>query len=212
MLRRHGSDRYTFKEIVVEEVYQKALSRLSFEVKTIIDLGANIGLASLYFLHAFPSAQLFAVEANPDTFKVLMANLDTQILGGRVRLLNAAVWHSYAQLAGQCALSDHHFSRFHVYESKQAVPARIEGIPMRAVLERAAFATIDLLKVDIEGGEAALFQRDQGWLRAVNSIAIEFHGDSRRESDFDSIIKEHGLSVIDDDGHTVLAVRNSLAS
>src|SRR5262245_13013777 len=46
--------------------------------RTIIDVGANIGLFSYYArLHA-PNARIIAIEADPDTFAVLDLNLKTQ--------------------------------------------------------------------------------------------------------------------------------------
>lgn len=39
-----------------------------------MDVGANIGFWSLRFAHAFPQANVLAIEANPNTFQVLREN------------------------------------------------------------------------------------------------------------------------------------------
>ena len=40
----------------------------------IMDGGANVGYAALYFAHAFPDATIIAVEPNPETFRILQEN------------------------------------------------------------------------------------------------------------------------------------------
>src|SRR5438128_464043 len=73
-LREVGSDILTFDEVIKRQVYRNILSKLE-QCETVIDLGANIGLASLYFAGRYPSCRLFAVEPNPDTYRMLTANL-----------------------------------------------------------------------------------------------------------------------------------------
>ncbi|MCI0718404.1 MAG: hypothetical protein L0338_05440, partial [Acidobacteria bacterium] len=49
MLREYGTDAVTFQEIWLEEVYRDVLHHKP-SAKTIIDLGAHIGLTSLYLV------------------------------------------------------------------------------------------------------------------------------------------------------------------
>ena len=44
------------------------------EVKTILDLGSNIGVSVAYFRLRYPVARIYAVEADPATFKRLQEN------------------------------------------------------------------------------------------------------------------------------------------
>ncbi len=43
------------------------------------------------------------------------------------------------------------------------------------MIETSGIETIDLLKMDIEGGEQALLTGDTAWLSSVNAIVAEFH-------------------------------------
>src|SRR5262245_28331690 len=73
-LREVGSDVFTFQEIIKAEIYQPAVVRLP-SCQTIIDLGANIGLASLYLASRYPTSRVFAVEPNPSSYELLELNL-----------------------------------------------------------------------------------------------------------------------------------------
>ena len=63
---------------------------LSPSASTIVDLGANIGLATLYFAARYPQASILAVEPAAENFNVLLRK--TQSLGLRVHRYQAAVW------------------------------------------------------------------------------------------------------------------------
>ena len=72
------------RDIVLDEEY--AVSGIDPE--TVLDLGANIGIASAWFRGRYPAARIVAVEPDPDTFAKLERNL-----GGddAVTLVQAAV-------------------------------------------------------------------------------------------------------------------------
>lgn len=207
-LREVGSDILTFDEVIKRQVYRD-VSRLE-RCDTVIDLGANIGLASLYFASRYPSCQLFAVEPNPGTHRLLTANLCELVKHGRARILKAAVWGSERTLVPDGSEAPEHYSAFSLKEtnSEDSAEENMIGLPIHKIIEASGFTKIDLLKVDIEGAEVELFKGDVGWLGRVNSIAIEFHGNSRTESKFDDIMRDSGFKIYDQDPHTVVAMRS----
>ena len=56
----------------------------------IIDLGAHIGLSTLYFKQTYPGSEIIAIEPNPGTFELLEQNLFENQIDG-VTAINAAV-------------------------------------------------------------------------------------------------------------------------
>jgi FkbM family methyltransferase len=56
----------------VRAFYDEALARA--KVPVIIDCGANIGLASLWYAAKFPEAKIIAVEPEPENFRILTMN------------------------------------------------------------------------------------------------------------------------------------------
>jgi len=208
ILRERGSDILTFTEIIQQEVYRDVVTAVR-DCHTVIDLGANIGLASCYFAHQFPNCKILAVEPNSSNYGVLQLNVERLVANGRCRTLRAAVWSSEKLLTGEALGDPDHFSAFAVHEPAAASDeAAIAGWPMSKIIADSGFERVDLLKVDIEGAEVKLFQGNMDWLHQVRTIAIEFHDNSREESRFDHLMNEYGFRVVDSGSHTVLALKD----
>lgn len=195
-LRKWGSDSLTFEEVFINQVYRPVVEHVS-SCRSMIDLGANIGLASVYLSSHF-GCRCFCIEPNPDTFRILKMNFATT----DAQLLNAAVWNSATTLRAEC--KDSHFSMSTVSPDGNG---SIPGLPPAEIIRRSGFETVDLLKIDIEGAEVQVFQGDLSWLQRVGAIAIEFHDDSRRQTNFDAVMREFDFRVVDG-GHTTLATRS----
>ena len=54
----------------------------------IVDFGANIGLATLYFRDKFPGAEILTFEPDMDTFRILERNVKSH---NGIELFNAAI-------------------------------------------------------------------------------------------------------------------------
>ena len=87
----------------------------------------------------------------------------------------------------------------------------VPGWTMPSLMSLARFDAVDLLKVDIEGGEDHLFAGDSSWLDRVRCLAIEFHNGTRERSGFDAMMKQFGFAVEEANLHTVVAVRRQSA-
>ncbi|HXQ69589.1 MAG TPA: FkbM family methyltransferase [Pyrinomonadaceae bacterium] len=209
LLRERGSDTLTFTEVIQQEVYKEVVTAVR-DCHTVIDLGANIGLASRYFADHFPNCKILAVEPNPSTYEILLLNVDRLVANGRCRTLRAAVWGSEKTLTGEAVDDPDHFSAFAVHETVAASGEEsIAGWPMSKLIADSGFERVDLLKVDIEGAEVELFKGNVDWLQQVRTIAIEFHDNSREECGFDDLMKEYGFRVVDSGSHTVLALKDN---
>lgn len=141
---------------------------------TVVDLGANIGLFTT--LAAVYGKRVVAVEAQSGFLPFIEENL----LRNGVR--SKAVLHLGLVGGGSGVLSAAHPEASHWGDP----PPRTD---MAALIERYDLATIDFLKIDIEGSEFDLFgvgARSPGslsWLKRVRRIAMEVHppyGDPRK--------------------------------
>ena len=209
-MRKHGSDFYTFEEIFIQKVYRHLTAHVP-QCKTIIDLGANIGLASLYFAMRYPQCQLVAVEPDADNFRLLASNLQALTRTGRGTMIHAGVWNRECDLEIDAAPNTSgDFNAITVSEQHtETAMQTIHGMPIHRILEIANFTRIDILKVDIEGAEVQLFEGDTAWLDRVGCLAIEFHHTTRTDTDFDALIARHGFHIVADDSHTVVALNKT---
>lgn len=209
-LRESGSDINTFEEVVRSQVYRCVLPHLE-TCNFLIDLGANIGLATLYFAGRFPTCRFLSVEPNSSSYEVLNRNLAPLTAADRCVTVRAAVWGSETLLSADTQDDAEHFSKFALKESLEpAAPETMPGMRISKLLQMSGFERVDCLKVDIEGAEVELFKGDVGWLTRIACIAIEFHDDSRVRSHFDQIMREYGFQIFDTGSHTVVAVNTRL--
>src|SRR5436309_1873227 len=82
-------------EIIEKQVYRFVPQR---ERPVILDCGANIGLATLYWKQAHPLSRVIAFEPDPALFGTLAWNCDCWQLAG-VELINRAVWSADGEMA-----------------------------------------------------------------------------------------------------------------
>jgi FkbM family methyltransferase len=208
-MRTRGSDAWTYEEIFVEEVYRPVVEALR-SCGRILDIGANIGLSSLYFASHYPHASVLAVEANPPTFQLLDRNLESLRRQGRARTRCCAAWSRDGVVAADHGENSQHFSRFRVRAASGDSTAA-GGIPARRVaslLDEAGWDWVDLIKIDIEGAEVELFADDPAWLRRTRCLAIEFHGESAAACGWPSVLERHGMKEWSSSAsHTAIALR-----
>lgn len=64
-----------------------------------VDIGANMGLASITFAMRNPTAKIYAYEINPLTFSVLRNNINLNRLDSRVKIFNKALGGGFNHLS-----------------------------------------------------------------------------------------------------------------
>lgn len=207
-LREGWPDIDSFSEVFVYDVYRLVLDHVS-ECKRIIDLGANIGLASLYFAVHYPQAVTVSVEPHPANYEMLVKNLHGLLAAGKCRTLRAAVWSEETSLVADPTKPSDQYNAFAVCKSAKELesPFRIDGVTVPKILRECGWDQVDLLKIDIEGAETELFRGKLDWLARVRALAIEFHGNARKICDFDGVARRYGFKNFDENQHTVVAVR-----
>jgi FkbM family methyltransferase len=204
VLRPSSNDSFTFDEIFVEQVYRELFNHVP-DAKTCIDLGANIGLATLYLAAKYRTCRFVCVEPEPHNYRLLHANVRPLVATDRCRTLRAAVWSTNTDLVMNPLESAGHVNQVSVREDKGG--KQVKGLSMAKIMQFAGFEKVDILKVDIEGSEVPLFSGDVSWLAKMRSLAIEFHGGSREHCGFDAAMQKHGFRVLPSAGHTVIAIK-----
>lgn len=171
-IRVRTSDFYCFQQIFAEQQY--ALD-VRFPPRTIIDAGANIGLASIYFANLFPEARVVAVEPESNNFDLLKENCRQY---RHIESLRAALWAEDTEL-DVCDIGNGHWGFVtRARNDDSAAPAvceNVRGITLSSLFEEFGISKVDILKVDIEGSEKEVFADKPEWLERVEVVIIETH-------------------------------------
>lgn len=164
-LRINSTDPDVYRQVLVEEEYAAVADKT---IKSIVDCGANVGYTSAYFLSRFPSAHVIAIEPFPGNVEMCRRNLAPY--GRRATVIEAAVWSHNSRLVLDHAGGNEWGVRVRMAQAGEV--GGVEAIDLPSL----GLNRIDLLKVDIEGSEAALFAHGTDhWLPRVSNIAIELH-------------------------------------
>ena len=174
-LRTFSGDIRIFYEIFFEKIYAIPLF---FDRKkaVIVDAGANIGMAGLYFSLAYPNALVYCIEPDAGNLQVLRKNLASFLSKGSVVLIEAALHET----DGEVNLGGEGWSYNRAVVLSADGVVSVPAISPGSLIRRWQIERIDLLKVDIEGAEEGVFRGDIGWLDQVNMILIEVHSEEGR--------------------------------
>ncbi len=155
------------REIYIRDCYFKHHAPSVFEsARTVVDLGANRGAFSA--LMASRAERVISVEAQPEFVPVIRHNMEA---------------NGFKGFAIECSF---------IGEGGAFAGSSVPKITFEELLRRHEIETVDLLKMDIEGSEFALFE-SPGWLARVRALAMEVHPEHGDPSRVMQILKEHGF-------------------
>jgi FkbM family methyltransferase len=175
-LRLGTSDAMTYGEIITRGVY--AL-RPRQPPRVIVDAGANIGLASVYFAKQFPGARILALEPERSNYALLCKNAAAY---PQIAPIQAALWSSTATLDLVDAMGQHAGFRTQTpgVAADRPVIGQVAALDMPRLLADYQVEQIDILKVDIECSEIEVFAGAAAWIGRVGVILIELHDRFKR--------------------------------
>lgn len=155
-----------------EDIFVRQTMRVTLptDAPRILDCGANIGLASLYFKRLYPAARITAYEADPTIHEILADNLRRN-RAEDVETIQAAIWKEHGAISFACEGADSG-AVAEVTTNQKAQQREVPAVRLRDLLEA---EPVDLLKLDIEGAERAVLADCAGALGNVRAILMELH-------------------------------------
>ena len=174
-MRIGSSDREVLGQIFIEKEYEPiAVS----QPRTILDLGANAGYSSAYFLSKYPAASVVAVEPVSSNYAICRRNLEPY--GSRAKVVHGAVWPECSKLVvdrGTFRDGREWAAQVRVAKEENVSSESVDGYDMLTLIGLSGATEIDLLKIDIEKSELELFSRNtESWLPHIRNLCIELHG------------------------------------
>jgi len=164
--RNIGSDAKMFEQIFVNKEYDV---KIPVAPQVIIDLGANVGFASVFFANRFPNAKIFAIEPDESNYATAQKNLAPY---KNVQLVKGAVWHKSQTIN----LVDKGYGVAAYMVEEGTGKNEVKAYTIKEIMEIMNTATIDILKMDVEGTEKELFESGSGeWLPVTKVLITETH-------------------------------------
>ena len=172
----------TFLEVIVHKEYKLSenLNRL-IDGKPIIDIGANIGAAAVYFANSYPNSPILAIEPHPRNVDFIRENSapysdSVTVIEKAFSVNPGTVTLANPEVEVKQQHNSYLFSTNLACESEDAI--RVRSITPEEILSISQFSKeIGLLKVDIEGAEKEIFESPQidQLLSITDVLAIETH-------------------------------------
>lgn len=183
--RPQSTDPAVIKQVLTDQAYK--LSRLARagdlrehakrmsatgRKPLLVDAGANIGTASIYFRGTMPDACIVAIEPARDNFELLARNVE----GLGIEIIHGAVSSS----PGRARVVDPGRGEwgYRTVALDNAASA-IDAVPHVTINDiffgHATEAFPFVVKVDIEGGEGNLFSANTEWVARTPLLIVELH-------------------------------------
>ena len=212
--------RFVYREVFTERCYLQHGIELR-DGDCVFDVGANIGLASVFFHRERKAIRVFAFEPSPVAVECLKANIELHGVDARVfecGLSRASGMAEFTFYPGNTVMSGFHAdperdrqtTRTYMVNSGVAPHAadRFSGLlfrkltverPLRSlseILEAEGVERIDLLKIDVERSERDVLAgvRPEHWLR-IRQVVLEVYDDAGGLEHVRGLLEGHAFQV-----------------
>ena len=162
--RLNKGDLHSIREIWFQEDY-----RLPFNGPSgiLLDLGANIGMTSVWLAKRYSFPQVIAVEPDPNNAALVRQNLDLNGITGQV--VEAAI----GPMERNVRFDSNELSNLGKLSENGSM--LVPMISIEGIIKMFKVTSFALIKIDIEGSEKDLFDGPIEWLKRTEAIIIEFH-------------------------------------
>jgi FkbM family methyltransferase len=163
-----------YLEFFVRDKYKRFIEKYD----TVVDVGANVGVFTSYLLHKKAAKKIIAVECDGRALKDLKNNFYTNpavtVIEKALNVSNEPITLyeviDNPVVSTTIPKSDLQFKS----DDLPSVGRLVDTVTLDDIVSE--FGTIDLLKVDIEGGEYNIFEKvSNDTLGSINNILIECH-------------------------------------
>jgi FkbM family methyltransferase len=149
--------------------------------RVIYDLGANLGIASLYFWSLFPEAQIYGFEPLPENLEV--CGLNYAQLPAPSRVFPWAVGQQTGTAMFDCQ-NDSRGGRLEtsLHDPRLTTVGKLEVqiYSIRDLIQKVGLPAPDFVKIDVEGAEYDVLRGLEDHYTGVKWIYLETHGDEVR--------------------------------
>lgn len=193
------ADESVFGEIFIEREYKILDSLIAKARSPIIDIGAHVGMFSIYCSCFNPTTQIFAYEPDAENYAAMKENLRLNnarnvfiknvVVGAEASeriLYLSRDSHNHSIVGAECAGD---FS---------GVKKKVQAMSLERILEQNRLSSVSLVKIDCEGAEFEVLENlPAGVFAAVENFYVEYHeySDEMKPARLKEIFQKNGLKV-----------------
>ncbi len=164
--------------VLYKEVFLRNEYKIPFKVSAspiILDLGANIGFASVFYATQYPGARILAFEPNPSSFDLLKKNISTCNFGDRIEAFPYALTNKEGVISFYVGKESTSLRSSLFSDRAQGEEIKVEARPVSTFVSQ--LPHVDIMKIDVEGAEYLIFEDllKTNQLSKIRNLVVEFH-------------------------------------
>lgn len=206
LIRRKTTDIVIFNEVLLMKSYSPLIdicTILNINPKNIVDGGANIGSFSVFIKDVYPDVKIISIEPEDKNLAQLRENIKLNNFDN-IEIVNGGIWNTNEDLYIQNDFRGEKERELSFSLSKTKcnnVASRkiVKGFTIFSLMNQFDIHKIDILKIDIEGAEAYIFNSKKNIksiLDMTSILAIELHDECINRFDFIKNVEELGYKQI----------------
>jgi len=170
-VRIPSTDLMVYEQVILRQEYDLPVQR---QPSFIVDAGANIGFASVFFTNRYPNARILSLEPEKNNYEILARNVAPY---PNITAVRGALWSETTDLnVIDTGLGNWGFRVGAQNGSSSGTPDQtVHAMSVESILRDFGVEKIDILKIDIEGSELEIFQNADRWIDKVDSLVVELH-------------------------------------
>lgn len=196
-IRRNYMDAVILAEVFLDNCYVRYIDLPPEPV--VVDIGGYIGDFALYAAKRLNARRVVVCEPSPRNWVLLERNVASNHYKDRILTVNKAVTDG-GDVFMDVDAPDRVQAMVSAFGADQSGRKRIPGITLKSVLDEHGIDTVDLLKIDCEGGEySILSSTPANVFRRIRRIVFEYHeidGFAPRLKSVKEYLRDNGYRIV----------------
>ncbi len=200
----HPQTFWTLYEIFHAQAYRPALN---LRPRVIVDVGANIGLASLYLYGLYPRARFICIEPDASSVDLLRRNLEQNGVEHVVVASVISGGGGEVEFHRHRACSEYSSLRPTSFPADQYDVTPAQSRTLGSVLVEQGVERVSILKIDVEGAEFEILAQSSAVVSGSDYVMGEFHAAAGDVPRLVATLRvQAGLAVVREAGRPALPI------
>ncbi len=214
-IRKKSTDFLVFEQVILNQEYKPFLDLIKNhnqnKALNLVDAGTNVGFASLYLNEHLNINRTISIEPSKENIKNLKENFESNAISN-FHIYETGLWEKKTRLKLDTSFRDGREWSLRLIETAENDPEGFDCISIEDIFKDEKIEIIDILKIDIEGGEKEVFkafEKDNSILQKIKFIAIEIHDEVADRTKINTQLLNAGFKI-ETVGETTIGVNKNL--